>query len=334
MGDTRVFNATVFDSYSNLQNFFYTSPSIQKVLKRKNEPYAGIPWTIDNNLDCQWRVCQMATAPFRWILAIFIRITAAGFDGCGSKQMAKGLKHRAVQLIIGFDALATTKVSKIASFQNHPNKKGKIVNEHPPIPESRVPQNVKEITFRKDNAIKFGHHRGICRGIVDWFLYLYLNTKDQFSDPRAHMAALSKQFRNGGGMDSTLLQSVVLKDGKLLDLKIGTQPEFSYDINRESIVSATPKEWQTNPAEMIRQLKTLPVGCYCFWAPTHATAFIKINDQLGYFLNPNDDLIEIEGQELAEKLYKQFSAVVKKHDGSDSDLDFVPRIHIMPTTLR
>ncbi|MGC1878473.1 MAG: hypothetical protein WA678_03745 [Rhabdochlamydiaceae bacterium] len=339
MPDIRVFDASVFESYANLQSFFNRSPAIQEVLSKKNEPYSGIPIPLNANLACRWRVCQMTTAPFRWALAIFLKISAAGLACCGFSGRAKDLKRCAIHLIIGFDVFSneTTKVAMIMASENHPNKEGEIVNTHPLIPESQSPVSVTKRTYSSvhNHEIRFNYKQGICRGISNWFLYLYLKTKNQFPDPRAHMAALGEQFKNGGGMDPTLLQSIFLRKGKLLDLKIGTQPAHSTTVRHPvSSIEHPPHRWKTSSTEMIDQLKTLPPGAYTVRVPSHRMAFVKIDDRLGFFFNPNEGIIEICGNELGEKLYTQITYALKNVEEAVSSTLLRGNVYFEQVTLR
>ncbi len=335
MPETRIFNASVFTNYPNLQNFFNQSPAIQEVLNKKNEPYSGVPLPLNPNLDCKWQVCQIATSPFRMVLVVFLKTVAAGLDCCGSSHLAKDMRNWSVRLIIGFEVFstATTKVSKIAASLNDPNREGEIVNKHPSISENQVPTNVRELTFcQVYHEIKFGHYNGICRGESFWFLYLYLKTKDQFSDRRAHMATLGEQFKDGGGMDPTLLQSInPLGTGQLLNLNIGTQSVADTAYVPVRLIEHTPNEWRSQSAEMTRQLKVMPAGAYAVGFPRHQTAFVKIDDELGFFFDPNRGITEIQGPELAEKLYERVSRTLEEtgDNGRASS-----RVYFTPVMLR
>ncbi len=326
MPETRVFNESVFRSYSNLKDFFNRSNAVQEVLSKKNEPYSGVPVPVGANLAGKWQVCQIATAPFRWILSICLEIFAAIFEACDQVSVAKNMGNWAVHLNIGFDSYSedTTKLFKIATSRNEPNREGKIVNEHPAIPESRLEEKARQRTFCSvHHEVRFGHHEGICKGMSYWFLNLYLKTKEQFTDPRALIAAIAEQFKKGGGMDPTLLQSVYVRGGKVLNLKIGNRDAAgrSFYPNRH-----IPNEWRTNSSEMIRKMKALPAGAYGVALPVHMTAFIKVNDLLGYYFDPNHGVIEIQGSELSEKLYEQVSRVLRATGDGDKNtpIDFRP----------
>ncbi len=338
MPDTRVFNESVFHSYANLKNFFHQSPAIRQVLSKKNKPYGGIPVPVDAKLAYQWQICQIASAPFRWTFAILLKITSAGLRLCGHLHIAREMKNWAIHAIIGFDALSeeTTKLFKIATSINHPNQEGRTVNEHPRIALSRVnDERVRKRSIsphRGAIAIHFGHYKGICRGESYWFLNLYLKTKDQFTDPRAHLAAIAHEFKVGGGKDSTLLQTVWLAKGKLLNLKIGVQNDAG-EIFRSELIKFTPTEWKANPSEMICQIKAIPPGAYALGLPLHQTSFIKIDDRLGYFFDPNHGVFEIQGNEIAEKLYDRVSTTLKK-TGETHPIGGTLYLDFTPVTLR
>jgi hypothetical protein len=333
--------------------FFNRSGAIQEVLNKKNKPYSGIPVPVNAKLNGKWQVCQIVTAPFRWVLVIVLKAVAAGFKCCGPSQIAKHLKNCSKHLKIGFEICSeeATKLFKITNSQNSPNREGKIVQRHPPIPESRVTPSLIYRTFCPiHHEINFNHGSGgICRGLSSWFLNLFLKTKNQFNDPRSHMAALGKQFKNGGGMDPVLLQNIYLHTGDLLNLKIGTQPADAnrlpitpeqirnmpagtYDVPIE-LIQSTLSQWRSN-SEMIHQLRNIPTGAYAVSLPFHSVAFVKINDALGYYFDPNHGIIEIQGNELAEKLYEQVCISSNECEEAGNTDTSRERVSFTPVTLR
>lgn len=347
----RVFNTSVLKSATNLKNFFNRSNSIQEVLSKKDESYSEIPIPIDTKLDFQWRVCKQATAPYRWILANLSKVAAAGLNRCNFSEAAKKMKNLSVCLIHGFEIFSnfneTSKVSKIASSINGPNKDGEIVNNHPPIPENQLDEAVQRLTFiSADKEIKFGHNKGICRGMSFWFIYLYLHTKDQFNNPRAHMAALGEQFKTGGGMDPTLLQSICLDavedkqsmdqgyflqaGGYLLNLKVDKSNAQTQSV-RYSL-----DQWRKGDYEPVEELDLLPAGAYAVSLPEHQTVFIKINRQLGYFFDPNFGIVEIQGSYLSFELHDKVSHSLIAIGHAQSPMEELtdPYIRFIPITLR
>jgi hypothetical protein len=90
----------------------------------------------------------------------------------------------------------------------------------------------------------------------------------------------------------------------------------------------------SNAIQEVLSKKNEPVGAYAVGLPQHQTAFVKVDDELGYFFDPNHGIIEIQGPELAEKLYDRVSTtLLKTGDGADiAHLTF--HIDFIPVTLR
>ncbi len=336
MPDERVFNASVLDSYANLKFFLTSSASINEVLSRKNKPFSKVLSPLNPNLQGKWQVCQIATAPFRGILAIVLKIVAKIASLLGAKEFAKQAKTAAQYQLAGFGLYSETptKLFRIKDSVNRPNPEGQIVNRTPAIPESRITDpKVKKKTFCiVDKAVEFNHQKGICRGMCEWFLYLYLHTKSQFSDPRRHMLALGKQFAKGGGMDPTLLQSLFLNKGKLLNMKFGAQTTHTrYPI---SLFEHTPIEWKAKAEPIMRELQNLPAGAYGVGLPLHQTAYIKIDDRLGYFFDPNHGITEINGDSVGEKLYELITTSLKETKGETAKGHGIFPLHVDVTPVR
>jgi hypothetical protein len=321
-----VFNESVFASYANLQNFLNGSEAVQQVIDQKNRTTTPIYTPFRAKLDCKWEVCQVATAPFRWILAFVLDIISKAFA-------SKELKNISKRLEIGFDVFSedTTPMLIIKETKNRPNTQGEIVNNHSSIPLNRIPETrVREKTLHLNESLEFNHREGICRGIADWFLYLYLKTRNQFNDPRAHMRALGKQFSKGGGMEATLLQSLFINKGKLLGLNIGFQSIHS----RQPISAVARVNWQSESKENgIKFLQDLPVGAYAIRFSHHQMAFVKCNNNLAYYFDPSIGIIEIQGPEMINRLHTLTTGLLNinmKHsssavgDRSRDAVDFVP----------
>jgi hypothetical protein len=319
MSDTRVFNESVFNSFETLQNFLLRSNAIDQVLSRKDKPFSKVLSPLNPNLACHWQVSQIATAPFRWMLAIVLQIVAKTAAFLEATSFAKQVKTGSQYLEAGFDICSDTptKLFRIKNSINHPNTQGKVVSKTPFIPESRITNTrVKKRTFCSlHKGVKFNHNQGICRGMSYWFLYLYLKTKTQFSDPRSHMAALGRQFVEGGGVDPTLLQSVYLRKGKLLNMQI-TAPHV------------TPEHIMNKPLN-------IPAGAYTIALPRHMMAYVKIHDKLGFFFDPNHGITEINGEAVDKKFYELVIGALEDTEGVPSKPGHpIFHIGITPVTLR
>lgn len=369
MPESRVFNTSVFQSYTNLKNFFQQSDAINQVLSKKDIPYtktifAEDPFCLTNpHLAWHWKVCQVATFPVRILLVIPLflveRFTAlvGTLSSCGPiRQCAKTLKLGWRHLNAGFNVYseAPTKRYLIKTAVNEPYAHGKLVDRSTDIKPSEITDpKVKKRTY--SNGVKFGQgDKGICKGMCTWLGYLYLKTKDQFSDPRAHIAALGKQFKHGGGMDPVLLQAIDAQKGGLLGLKIGAQPRGAAVVDEWPLVSGAGKarvlttyntplyskeayKWNSSSIENISAIQNLPVGFHFVRVPKHMTAYIKINDKLGYFFDPNDGFLELRGDNVAEELHACVSEVLDyctKRETVSGGQKVHEMVAISPITLR
>lgn len=303
----RVFNESIFHSYANLQNFFYRSDAISKVLSNKDKPFSNCAIPLNSNLDGKWLVCQIATAPFRWILSIVLKDVSKISKFFGATEFAKQVKISSQLALAGFALCseAPTKLFRIKATVNRPDSEGKIVNSTPLISQNRITDpKIEDRTFCSlYKGIKFNHKKGICRGMSQWFLYLYLKTMHQFSDPRRHMAALGKQFAKGGGTDPVLLQSIHLRKGKLLGMRIGDKSLNSPGNPCGALYHYKFEDYRSKPKLIERALQQLPPGAYEIHLPFHLTSYIKINDNLGFFFEPNYGITEINGSAVGQKLY-------------------------------
>lgn len=305
----QVFNESVFASYGSLKNYLNGAEAIQQVVSQKDRRSTPVYTPFHANLDCKWEVCQIATAPFRWILAFVLEILSEGIGLFGATSTAKELKNVSKYLEIGFDVFSedTTQMLIIKETKNRPNTQGQIINHHPAIPMNRIPDPKVVRKIINERAVELNHREGICRGMSDWFLYLYLKTKSQFNDPRAHMRALGKQFSKGGGEEATVLQSLFINKGKLLSLNIGFQPTHS----RRPTSTVMRMNWHSeSEANRTQDLQALPAGAYAIRFTNHQMAFIKCSDNLAYYFDPSVGIIEIQGPEIAGRLNTFMTALL------------------------
>jgi len=309
MSCPRTFNKSIFDSYANLQNFFYRSEAMNQVLSSKDDSYSKALIPLNSNLSGRWLVYQIATAPFRSISAFILNILAKAASFMGATQVSKQAKSWAQHHEAGFAIYSETptKLFRIKNTANGPNAEAQIVKTTPAIPENLITNSkVKKRTYCYQlQKVDFNHNRGICRGMSFWFLYLYLKTKNQFRDMRNLMAALGKQFTTGGGIDPTLLHSINLRKGKLLGLKIGTQAPRTPESTR--LLQCPAHQWESSAQRIALQLQNMPNEAYVIRLPIHTIAYIKIHDQLGYFFDANHGITEINGTHTGEKLYELIS---------------------------
>ncbi|MBS0607026.1 MAG: hypothetical protein KF898_04110 [Parachlamydiales bacterium] len=301
------FNTSILDSYDSLRGYFHSSPAINQVLRGNNSLDYKVFTPQNPNLAGIWEVCQIITEPFRWLIAFVLKqISAQLVSHFGKCETAQQIKMASKYVTAGFNLLSDTptKIFLLQKTRNRSNDHG-IVSDTPPIPIHQIlDPRVRNRTYNLiQNEIIFSYPDGICRGISDWFLFIYLKTKDQFTDHRSHMAALGKLFSKGGDAEPTLLQSLYLKNGKILDLKIGMQTGRPSGTYGAPITDQVFCDWKNSSEAMIQEIGNLPAGSYQLCIPFHQMTYVKINDQLGFLLDPNEGVLEINGEGLAETLY-------------------------------
>lgn len=266
----------IFDSYAHLKAFFQNSPDIAEVLKHKNSLQGKtidlLPLRLTNH-----------GAYSEELRALITKINVSQF-GSQAKY---------------------TRLFQIQKMTNDPNQFGQIVTQFEPIPMDDI-DDLKirnRVNYRK-LGLFFNHTDGICSGETHWLNYLYLNTKNFFPNPRTHFFVLGELFKEGGGIDATLMQSLTLKKGGMLGLKIGIQSRHSSNSYPEPLFARTIEDWTSKKEEIVLMLQKLKKGSYRLNLPNHVTHYIKINSKLGYYIEPNEAIIEINGKLQGECLQK------------------------------
>lgn len=316
------FNSSVFNSYDSLRTFLKGEEAIQEILSQKNPIYPQLLKPLHASLPGHWKVCQWVTFPPRFIFSRIFALCASLLKWSGFSLTSKKIKLLSKGLNIGFYLISEdpTKILKIRSSQNAPNSSGDLVNQHPPISLSEIPDYRVRKKSHLSKPISFDFDGGICRGMVEWFFYLYFQTKDQFQDPRHHMSVLSKQFSHGGGKEAVVLQAINIKKGKVLGLQIGKQP-CSHPIAPRwwsTELTIPDSIWKNSNAAptIIEQFQAFaPNTAYEIWVPRHAIAYIKIHDRLGFFFDPNYGVFEINGIDQGKKLYSLIAAAYNATGG-------------------
>ena len=107
MSSIPLFDPSLFNSYDRLKNSLIQSDAITQVLSKKDKQYSKVQYPYNPTLSFGWNACQIATAPFRWIFAIFARIVGKTASGLGATHYGKQLKTCAQYLEIGFALYST-----------------------------------------------------------------------------------------------------------------------------------------------------------------------------------------------------------------------------------
>jgi len=156
--------------------------------------------------------------------------------------------------------------------------------------------------------LELRHKGGVCRGISDWFLYLYLQTNHLYADTQKHMVALSKIFADGAPIEAVLGQSLHERKGKILSLEIGKNVTwFSEPIQTLDLIEVSGKRQIKDPSVVEKELANLKVGAYQCSFPNHSCVFIKTSEELSYWFDPNSGVVEIKGPDQAAKLFQELN---------------------------
>lgn len=228
------------------------------------------------------------------------------------------------------NSLANPQVRWIQRTINQPNEEGKKLESFPPIFLHQVfDSKIRVRLIGQRGVVTFQHTGGICRGMVDWFLYLYFRTQHQFENPRTHLFAVSKQFVNGGGEEATLLQSMIVRNGKLLGLRFGTQSPKSRKL-RVPRLKYTVADWnRSTPTVLITAFEQLPPGAYRIGVTIHAMALIKVNSNLAYLFDPNQGVLEINGEGVGRVLYSMLNRSLPSNESFSRDNDSYSLMHLV-----
>ncbi len=290
-----IFDSSVLNNYQNLYSFFKNSNAVNEVLENKNKPYTKPLAPLNPNLKLHWHVCQLVTAPFRTLSACVFIVLGKLALAVRAVNVAKGARRLSDIFSAGFHFCSdeATKIFKIKNSINAPGPLGQQIYQHPFIPESQITDpEIKKRTFSKLGGIKF-NNEGLCRGMSHWFIYLYHKTRGECSDPRRQMSSIGKQFQQGAKAEPALLQSLYVRGGKLLDMKINPSPwACSFDT------------WKQSKTQLIGQLQNMASGAYYVGLPGHGIAYVKCNEKLSYLFDPNYGIVEIRGDAAGAKLYE------------------------------
>ena len=186
-------------------------------------------------------------------------------------------------------------VQILVQTQNIPSLDSRDVDGHPPIlfcsiNDPKVAKrtfayyadgfadNEAVINAKGEKIVSFNNSEGVCRGMSEWFVYLYFSTLKKFSDPTQHFTAVAKQFENGAPSEAVLIQNLCIKKGKMIGLKIEYDAYKICDDN-----SGLGKKITR------RIINKIPPGVYTVRFPEHQCVYVKLNKNLSFYFDPNKD---------------------------------------------
>lgn len=258
-----------------------------------------------------------------------------------------------------FDLLSPNQVNHV-----HPELKSAVANiafSKSSVREGRISSR---LISNEDTGMVSFVFQGYCRGLSDWFIYLYLRTRNYFFnsetqeyDHKAHFAAIWEEFSGGAKEEAVLLQALRTGKGKLLGLKIGTQPicskwtsPLSHSSVREPSLRIDYSKWvdlrgsydsadqiaiaTKDFNETISEIEKLENGVYFVNNHNHAMVYVKIEKDLGYFFNSSQGIKEINGPQ-GDVLHKLIpvSGFLNPDGSWVCDREFL-KIEFTPVTLR
>ncbi len=304
------FSSDVLSSFNNARRFLSGETTIAEITSKQHTHGPGTSCIPRQPvLATHWKVLHIITAPLRLITALFLTTVSVLIP------TVYPLAQRVAMGYNVYDQQPTT-VTLLKKTINQPQKGMEDITAHPPIAVSSLTDpRMKKRTF-DEPCITFDHHnKGICRGMSDWFNYLYLQTQHLFEHPRDHMIALGNVFIKGGPREAVLLQSLHINKGKLLNVRMGSL-QYKKQFVAPYVIALKPSLNGTGLAvanynRAIKTIENLPLGSYRLLVPKHACAFIKVSPYLSYFFDPNFGVLEIAGIKQAAKLLPFFELYYK-----------------------
>lgn len=281
-------------SVQNMQKFFDENQDIDQIKKlsiKQNDLSASYLYYN------RWHVCLIIVkGPFVICGMIFLECTKGICNVVG----AKSLSYRCI-VIISHLEYESTKLTTLCDYGKKllaPSTNDHQIGTsdfylHPPIARAALDPALRRSVHHKDTQINFDHLGGVCRGMGLWFLYLYFNTRNSFTDPVAHLRAIGMQFTKGAQRQAAMIQSFQFLEKNFLNMNI--RKKFA-------LIPAT--NFTEKPALVQQTLKNLPCAAYTIWIHRHHIDYLKFDNYTGFIFDPNFGIIEISGSDQPQQLHK------------------------------
>ncbi|NGX40976.1 MAG: hypothetical protein KR126chlam4_00808 [Candidatus Anoxychlamydiales bacterium] len=178
------------------------------------------------------------------------------------------------------------------------------------IPISNIDKKLKSYLLEGDKPKKVLdlNEHGICRGMSEWFAYLYFKTLESFKNKphEFHVKAIAENFKKGSPIEGALLQK--------FPNSISIRPPIFF----EALYAQKFKNPLKKREESIKILKKLPLGIYDLnilasssSETGHDCILIKESSDLIYFWEPNNGLIKIKGSNIENSFFEEYEKVLK-----------------------
>lgn len=140
-------------------------------------------------------------------------------------------------------------------------------------------------------SLGFFSPQGICRGASFWFIHLYLQSKQHFSDEEAHLIAVAKEFETGVPGQGAILQATT-NSHQLLPIELIKQKKQKISLY----------ELDHDPLAAKEKIQALSPGIYRVGVYHHSLVYIKTSDTKGYIWNPLTGLTDTTDEDFYQTI--------------------------------
>lgn len=262
---TEPLDLPIWQSPSSLQGFFKGERAIQDIcLKRQvgaSMPLLAGRWKVTIVIEtcayelsaCAWRILSLLV----WVCSTDLSKRCIVL-ALHAKSHAETLS---CQKRFGMHFLAP-------SVNTYPTDRSDIYL-HPPVNSSLF------------GPSGFFNANGLCRGMSNWFLYLYFQTRPAFDNPVIHMRYVTRQFAHGAPPQAALLH--------LFNPHVRPRPVAAHLPSLQ--ITEFFRRFSTNSSvtnqAIAAELNELDSGAYTVFSSRHQFNFIKIDDDLSFIFDPN-----------------------------------------------
>jgi len=260
------FSLDLLNDSTKLHSFFSGEKALQEIevmQANKPEPYFG-RWKI------AWVISSFLLAE---ITSIFCYAIAHFLESFKLYRISRPLEVFSKVIVRDFRYLCGWKENCLIPSVNHNQLFTGDIYRQPSIKKNAA--LAKEIQGFSKAEIHFYSPKGLCRGGVEWFNYLFANAKKQNCSIEKTLIAVAKQFEKGMPRQAALLHSFPGIEKNLLyteQLKV--------------------KEALCSLEHLFENSKNLEDGAYYLGLPKHAVSYIKEGEKQ-WIWDPNKGLLQI-----------------------------------------
>ncbi len=274
----------IIESPRALRQFFHNSPDINKVKKLAHKPAYMPPKEYS------------LVVPFKEIAlfagVLFLATVHSLSKLVGANNLAIRTDLLAKYYLNRFSIIGDTDSNILVPMMNRSRLDASDLYLSPPLKTSY-------------GMIHYSDTSGHCRGISNWFNFLYLKTRSAFSSPENHIRAVSKRFRKGSPIEAAFIQSLHNSNpGKtykpiLKALRLKLNYKFLERSNKIKTIPALAKK-----------IYSLPQGCYNIGLPVtkkigHSISFIREKKER-FYIDPNKGAIHISNPQILESFISSY----------------------------